>query len=47
MSGEISYENALLYADSANDLRLMIKLEGNLNGNKDPLKDITLSDETI
>ncbi|MCY1293137.1 twitching motility protein [compost metagenome] len=24
--GEITYEDALLYADSANDLRLMIKL---------------------
>ena len=25
-AGEITYEDALLYADSANDLRLMIKL---------------------
>lgn len=27
-SGDISYEDALIYADSANDLRLMIKLGG-------------------
>lgn len=28
-NGEITYEDALVYADSANDLRLMIKLGGN------------------
>lgn len=32
--GAISYENALAYADSANDLRLMIKLGSDLSGEK-------------
>ena len=27
-AGRISYENAIIYADSANDLRLRIKMEG-------------------
>ena len=31
-AGEISYEHALAHADSANDLRLMIKLETNPTG---------------
>lgn len=31
--GEISYENALAYADSSNDLRLMIKLGAEVGGN--------------
>jgi len=30
--GEITYEDALLYADSANDLRLMIKLGSETDG---------------
>jgi twitching motility protein PilU len=30
--GEITYEDALLYADSANDLRLMIKLGSEIDG---------------
>ncbi|HEX5840894.1 MAG TPA: type IV pili twitching motility protein PilT, partial [Pseudomonas sp.] len=30
--GEITYEDALLYADSANDLRLMIKLGSESDG---------------
>lgn len=32
--GAISYENALAYADSANDLRLMIKLGPEINQDK-------------
>lgn len=32
--GSITYENALAYADSANDLRLLIKLGGDLSGKK-------------
>lgn len=32
IQGEITYEDALLYADSANDLRLMIKLESETDG---------------
>lgn len=32
IQGEITYEDALLYADSANDLRLMIKLESEADG---------------
>jgi twitching motility protein PilU len=34
-AGEISYEHALAHADSANDLRLMIKLETNPTGGGD------------
>ena len=30
--GEITYEDALLYADSANDLRLLIKLGSETDG---------------
>ena len=30
-SGQISYQDALSYADSTNDLRLMIKLDKNLD----------------
>jgi len=33
-AGEITYEDALAYADSANDLRLMIKLGADSSGDK-------------
>lgn len=39
MQGEITYEDALLHADSANDLRLMIKLGSESDG--DHLKTLT------
>ncbi|MCU7932908.1 MAG: PilT/PilU family type 4a pilus ATPase [Candidatus Thiodiazotropha sp. (ex Codakia rugifera)] len=44
--GVISYENALAYADSANDVRLMIKLGANQTGDSlvDGLDGITLQD---
>jgi twitching motility protein PilU len=32
-AGEISYQDALAYADSANDLRLLIKLESETDVN--------------
>lgn len=45
-SGQISYDNALHHADSANDLRLMIKLSGKEKGShvmgNNPLDDVTL-----
>jgi twitching motility protein PilU len=44
-AGEISYDAALTHADSANDLRLMIKLGG--NAGEDPLAavgNLTLED---
>jgi twitching motility protein PilU len=34
-SGKISYEEALKNADSVNDLRLRIKLESKLSGDRD------------
>ena len=47
--GVISYEAALAHADSANDLRLMIKLDAETSGNKDAMTDdmpsFTLQDE--
>jgi twitching motility protein PilU len=39
-AGEITYEDALSHADSANDLRLMIKLDSE---NDDALEDATAS----
>ena len=45
MAGLIGYEDALAYADSANDLRLMIKLGGGEKLGSGTLDNVTLQQD--
>lgn len=45
MADQIGYQEALAHADSANDLRLMIKLSGKEKLGSDPLGNVTLQSD--
>jgi twitching motility protein PilU len=45
-AGEISYDDALHYADSANEVRLMVKLdEGDVNKFSTAMEDVFLQEQ--